>query len=452
MTLASIKTIFPPVLTPKKICINFASNNLSLEEPPKPKLTASSVLGSLKTHEYKVVDKDINFEIIYHSYIDRLEVFVSYDSIVSINVTSKDEEPIDIQITEVRASLFDTYIPTLGYTQKTKRSVSLIKAYANKNIFPLLVIGTDTKFESYVQDDFKDKHFLDLSLLHLTSNQEIRDAVESRNVGKKREDKEKLPKKEYEKTKTWEDVAKFYNLIKDKKHVIPTARITLSKSASITYAKAMTQLFENFNKLALRIDIKDKKIENLKSYLLPLASKLSNIYIILEVDPQDIGKIHDELTEIKSIASELQVILLSENIYDRNGIQDNKDIYTSNQSLVAFKNLQNYHENLIYSDYCGFEKDTSVGPTGFLARTAKIFYINPNNLDEFYIRRERTPLNTWTSAMQNLQIHIGSQKPKEIIYSHCESCKDILTKSTTFSLGDMKENCVIHNSISIAMA
>lgn len=452
MALMTMKSTFSPALGNKKIYLCINSDKILLETPPKPKLTASSILGSLKMHEFNIAIEDIKFNIMYFSYIDRLEIFVNHDSDINIDILSENEKIIDAQKTKIRTSLFDTYSPTLGYTQKTKRTLFLMKAYANKNILPLLVIGTDTKFESYIGDVFKDTHFLDLSLLHVTSNKASREQIELNNEGKKRDDKEKLPKKEYEKVKILDNVVEFFLLLKNREYVIPTIRISLSDNASLEYAQAVNILSANFKKIALRIEVKKVNIKNLKSYLLPLASKLADVYLILEVEPQKIRELHDELTEIKNITNDTQIVLLGDNICKRDSIQDNKDIRVANQSLIAFKNLQNYHDNLIYADYCGLEKDTAVDPNGFLARTAKIFYIDPNNLDEFYIRRERTSLNTWTSAMEQLQSHINSTKPKEIILSHCEACNDILSKLTTFSLGDIKENCIIHNGISISMA
>lgn len=453
MALTTMKSTFSPALENKKIylCIN-NSDQILLESPPKPKITASSVSGSLKMHEFNIDIEDFKFNVTYFSYIDRLEVYVNHDSDINVDILSENEKTIHAQKTKIRASLFDTYTPTLGYTQKTKKTLSLIKAYANKNILPLIVVGTDTKFESYIVDTFKDIHFLDLSLLHFTSNKATREQIELNNEGKKRDDKEKLPKKEYEKIKILDNIIDFFLLLKDREYVIPTIRISLADNASLEYAKAINTLNAHFKKIALRIEIKKKNIKNLKSYLLPLASKLTDVYLILEIEPQKIKELHDELIEIKSITDDTQIILLGDNISKRDSIQDNKDIRVANQSLIAFKNLQSYHDNLIYADYCGLEKDTAVEPNGFLAQTAKIFYIDSNNLDEFYIRRERTSLNTWTSAMERLQNHINSTKPKEIIMSHCEACNDILSKLTTFSLGDIKENCIIHNGISISMA
>ncbi|MDQ7083851.1 MAG: hypothetical protein Q9M36_02510 [Sulfurovum sp.] len=54
--------------------------------------------------------------------------------------------------------------------------------------------------------------------------------------------------------------------------------------------------------------------------------------------------------------------------------------------------------------------------------------------------------------MDKLQAHLVNPKLPYIQKEHCEACYDIATKISRFSLGDMKENCVIHNGISIAMA
>jgi len=455
MALKSLKTIFPPALVAKKIILKVGSSEIELQQPSKPKLTASSVLNSLNIQEFKEEVGDINFNIMYYSYIDRLEVIVNCSADVDLEVVSQNEEAIESKMNKIEASLFDTYVPVVGYTQKTKNSILLMKSYANKNIMPLLVVGSDNRFDKYLSDNFIDNHFLDLSLLHLTTNQLQRDEVALFNQGKKREDKQKMPPREYAKIESWDDIKHFYNRLVDKsEHVIPTIRISLSQSASMMYAKAVSSLSKDFNKLALRINPNQRDMKHLKSYLLPLASDLENVFIILEVaNGQDIKLTHEEISAIETLSGEVSIMLLSENINARDEIiKDNIDIYAENQALVKFKNLQNYHGDLIYADYCGFEKDTSVEPTGYPARTAKIFYINFHNLDQFYIRRERDPSNSWVNAMENLQSHINASCPKEINIEHCEACKDILTKTTNFSLGDMKENCIIHNGISIAMA
>jgi hypothetical protein len=55
-------------------------------------------------------------------------------------------------------------------------------------------------------------------------------------------------------------------------------------------------------------------------------------------------------------------------------------------------------------------------------------------------------------AMDSLQGYIAVAGLSAIHAGHCEACDDILTKISRFTLGDMKENCIIHNGISIAMA
>ncbi len=454
MGLKSLKKLFTPVLMQKKISLMIEKIEYKLESPPSPKLSASTVLNSLIIYEYSFTDyKDSTIKVMYYSYADRLEVILNYDIEEDINIVVENEEASFETFEDITTSLFDRYIPVLGYTQKTVRSISLMKAHANKIITPMIVVGTDVKLETYINETMPDIHFLDLCRLHRTSNIAERMDVQAYNESKNKEQpRRKMPPREYEKLDLEYDYINYYLSIPDKNKIIPVIRIKLSDSASLDYAKKISQLSIEFKKVSLRIETDRENIAHIKSYLLPLASTLENVYIVLEEKDDDLKNTHNEIMALEKLSEDLKIIYLAKNINSIGSLTDNKDTLRDNSSLIKFKNLQPHHNELIYADYCGFEKDTAVEPTGFPARTARIFYTNIRNIDQYYLRRQREASNAWIDAMDSLQTHIVNPKLPYIQKEHCEACYDISTKTSRFSLGDMKENCVIHNGISIAMA
>ena len=446
----SLKIIYPPYLNEKETYLSLDGTSKFVTSPQKPKISASSVLGTLKDDEFNIEIDGEDIEIRYFSYIDRLEVIINHSTDKEVLFDLTDIEPLEESIKPVSASLFERYTPVFGYTQKSKRSISLIKSHSNKTILPMLVVGTDAKFEHYKEDNLKDSHFLDLSLLHITSNKEERDEVSLFNKDKKRDQKKSMPTKIYEKVVEYSIIESFFMQLEEKKHIIPTLRISLNHTASLNFAQAISKLLQCFNKVAIRVNIEEKDFSNLKSFLLAISNDLNRLYLIVEFDGEDLSQEHKELTLIPNLSDKIEIIYLCENIKNRDTIKDNVDTTTYNQSIISFKNLQAYHPRLNYADYCGYEKDTSVEPGGFLARTARIFYTNSLNIDEYLIRRQRASTNSWADAMDLLQNHIKGYFT--IDKNHCEACFDIGTKSSRFTLGDIKEDCIIHNGICISKA
>lgn len=452
MALKSLKKVFTPALGAKKLFLIIDGNSIELETlPPSPKLSASSVLNSLVIIEF--IQDDI--KIMYYSYADRLEVMLNYDADIDLDITVENEEALQESIADIVTSLIDVYIPTIGYTQKTLRSISLMKAHANKTIMPMLVVGTDAKLEAYQDESILDTHFLDLCLLQKTSNSERREELHSFNLSKEKDEaRAKIPPKMYEKLHADNAYIDYYLSISNFANVIPVIRAKLIDIASLAYAQDIAKLRTIFTRICLRIEAGREDIKHLTSYLLPLADILEHTYIVLEENSTELKDTHQELIEIEKISGDLKIVFLSKNILSRDAdrLVDNTDTTYNNNALINFKNLQPYHPELIYADYCGFEKDTAVDPNGFPARTARIFYNCIENIDHYYLRRERASTNTWMDAMDLLQTYITITNPPAIQPGHCEACDDILTKASRFTLGDIKENCIIHNGISIAMA
>jgi hypothetical protein len=378
---------------------------------------------------------------------------LNYDADIDLDITIENEEALMERIDEISTSLIDIYVPTVGYTQKTRKSISLMKAHANKTIMPMLVIGTDTKIDGYQEDGFDYPHFLDLSLLQETSNIDKRIEAQQFNDSKDKETtKVKMPKREYKKLDSENAFVDYYMPLTNTSNIIPVIRTCLTNTASIDYAMDIAKLRTKYTRICLRIEAERENIKHLTSYLLPLADMLNNTYIVLEENSKELRDTHQELQDIEKISSDLKIVFLAKNILSTDKLIDNTDTFYDNNALVNFKNLQPYHPELIYADYCGFEKDTAVDPNGFPARTARIFYNCIENIDQYYLRRQRAVTNTWMDAMDSLQGYIAVAGLSAIHAGHCEACDDILTKISRFTLGDMKENCIIHNGISIAMA
>lgn len=449
MALKSLKKVFSPALSPKKLFLIIDGNALEADTlPPAPKLSASTVLNSLVIAEYT----QNGIKISYYSYADRLEIMLNYDADIDLDIIIENEEALMEHIDEISTSLTDIYVPTVGYTQKTPRSISLMKAHSNKTIMPMLVVGSDSRLEGYEEDALEYPHFLDLSLLQETSNTDKRDEVQQFNDTKDKEEaRKKIPKREYRKLDSDNAYIDYYLSIENT-YCIPVIRTRLTTTASIDYAINIAKLRGEYAKICLRIEAERENIKHLTSYLLPLAGMLDNTYIALEENSKELTDTHLELKEIERISSDLKIIYLGKNIFSLDRLEDNTDTEYTNNALTNFKNLQPFHPELIYADYCGFEKDTAVDPNGFPARTARIFYNCIENIDKYYLYRARASSNTWMEAMDDLQGHIAVARLPAIQRGHCEACDDILTKTSRFTLGDMKENCIIHNGISIAMA
>ena len=155
----SLKITYEPYLNEKDTYIIIDGTSVTIDSPQKPKITASSVLGTLKDSEFNVEIEGVDIEIRYFSYIDRLEVIVNHNSDKDILFELNDVEPLEERIKPVSTSLFEKYTPVFGYTQKSKRSISLMKSHSNKTILPMLVVGTDSKFEHYKQDNLNSKKY-----------------------------------------------------------------------------------------------------------------------------------------------------------------------------------------------------------------------------------------------------------------------------------------------------
>ncbi|MDQ7083852.1 MAG: hypothetical protein Q9M36_02515 [Sulfurovum sp.] len=271
MGLKSLKKIFSPVLMQKKILLSIKGKEYELKEAPRPKLSASTVLNSLIQDEYNFTEyKDLSITVMYYSYVDRLEVILNYDSEEDIDIIVENEEAISEVLEDVTTSLFSQYIPVLGFTQKTVRSISLMKAHANKIITPILVVGTDVKFETYIKESIPNLHFLDLCRLYKTSNREERDKVTAYNKTKTKEQpRHKMPPQEYEALAFEYDYVNYYLQISDKSKIIPIIRTKIIESASLDYARNISKLSREFNKVAIRVETDRENIEHIKSYLLP---------------------------------------------------------------------------------------------------------------------------------------------------------------------------------------
>ena len=279
----SIKIIFEPYLQTKETKLIVDGNAKTITPPSKPKLTASSVLGTLIDDEFNEEVEGVDIEVRYFSYIDRLEVIINHNTDKEVLFTLEDAEPLEERIKPVSTAMFDKYIPVFGYTQKSKRSISLMKSYANKTIIPMLVVGTDAKFEHYKEDNLKDSHFLDLSLLHITSNAQERESISTFNQGKTRAQKRSMPPRTFEKADTF-SIENFFIQLQEKKHIIPTLRVSLCAPASLHFAQSISKLLQEFNKVAIRISIKEKDFAHLQSYLLAVSNDLNRLYIIVECD------------------------------------------------------------------------------------------------------------------------------------------------------------------------
>jgi len=446
MALASIRRIYKSALLPKKFTLIDKNNEeIEINSPPRPKMNAKTVLASLVIAEHNIVYKGNSISLTYYSYADKLEVIYSVDSLLGLDIKCS-EMPINEYIEEYGSSLFDYYVPTVGYTQKTRKTLSLITTQSNKTIVPMIVIGTDAKLENYIQDNFQYSHFLDLNLLHETTNTHERIKIETYN--RQNKDRQKMPQKEFGELFI-EDIIPYYLNINNS-NVIPVLRITTNHKASLNDAKNINKLINKFGSIALRINKNRDSFEDIESYLLPISNQLGKTHILLEENLSNKNNEINEIAYLNYLSNELQIVFLGENLV--NNLEENTDNIIKNNSLFLFKSLQDTFPKLIYGDYCGFEKDTAVSPNGFPAKTARLFYINPDNIDEIIMRRERSGNNAWVGSMDSLQSYLSTSRPSYIKESHCEACSDIFNRITRFSLGDIKENCIIHNGTCNAMA
>lgn len=445
MALTSIRRIYKSALIPKIFILVNGTQEIEINPPPRPKMNAKTVLSSLVIAEHNININDYTIFLTYYSYADKLELIYSLDDTLGFSIKCN-EEAIEEYIEKYGSSLFDYYIPTVGYTLKTKKTLSLISTQSNKTIIPMIVIGTDSKLENYIQDEYQFNHFLDLNLLHETINVNERKDIDEYNRNNK--NRKKMPQKEYGELSIEEIIPYYLNI--SNTNVIPVLRITTKNRASLSDAKNINCLIDKFGSIAFRINKYRDSIENIESYLLAISNKLEKIFIIIEENLLNKNNEFDEISYLNHLSKDLRIVFLGENLV--NDLEENTDNVIKNQSMYSFKNLQDSFPKLMYGDYCGFEKDTAVSPNGFPAKTARLFYINPDNINEIIIRRQRNGNNAWVSSMDSLQEYISENKPNYIKESHCEACSDIINKITRFSLGDIKENCIIHNGTCNAMA
>jgi hypothetical protein len=415
-----------------------------LPSPPLPNVSVKTLLHSLVTEEHDINYNNYDFKLIYYSYAHKLEVVLFMDDTCNFTIGSKEEEPIDEIIEEVLNPLFDVYIPTLGYTKNTSRTISLMSTHSNKVIMPMIVVGTDIKLDNYMEDNLSMSHFLDLGLIQASINLNERIQIAESNKGKARNQKIKLPKRIFskiEKSKIYE----YYLNLKNINFIIPVYRIDVNQKASLEDAENILSLLNRFKKIAFRVNKKRNEINNLESYLLSVANNLDDVYILLEENLKNKKSENNDLMYIDNLSKKIKLAFIGEHVVSN--IDENENIISKDHSFIFFKNLQQSFPNLMYGDYCGFEKDTAVASLPIIATTARLFYTDPDNIEQYIVRRQRDESNDWKPALNTIQLYIQENKPKHIQLSHCEACRDILTGAIKYALGPIKENSIIHNGI-----
>ena len=328
MALISTRRIYKTALIPKEFRLIDGEEKLTLPSPPRPKMKAKTVLASLEISENTIEYKNTEISLTYYSYADKLEIIFTKDSSLNIDIDCN-EKPLEQFTEEHNSALFDFYIPTMGYTLKTKKTISLINSQSNKTILPMIVIGTDTKLEHYISEDFTYTHFIDLSLLHETTNEDERNKVEEYNKNKlKSEVRRKMPQREYQEL-FFDDILPYYQSVsKSKNNVIPVLRISVQSKATLSDAKYILNLLDTFGEIALRVNKHRDSIDNIESFLLAISNRLNKTYIILEENLEKRNSEIDEIAQINYLSKDIKVVFLGENKV--NELDENKDNITKN--------------------------------------------------------------------------------------------------------------------------
>lgn len=432
-------------------------NEIYLTNLPLPDFNADSISETQESIIHKFNDNDdLSYELIlyvefgsitYDLYCDEYQ-----ENCVVNLITDSDEFSIQ------EKSYINTYVPLIKYTQKTKELIDkTISNASNKDIFPLIDIRKEKNIDKYINDNFLIPHFLDLCDLNVVTNEDEREKI--KKYKKEHRGEENLPvlPPEEEESAYREQIINYYIELEKNLSFVPICRISTKYPSNLEYYKNATKLIEYFKSIAIRVVDHENFILNIQSYLAPFLNILDNSYIIIEFSGINDKEERSIINNMLSLNTGIQIVYAKETTdYQNYKIHINKKNVFPNTSLSSFiDRLGDCSNNIWYSDYCGFDRDTAVDYVIGMKPSASLYLLDKNDALQILILKikESSERGTaaWSKSMSLLIdiIHSGKIDKKFLDKNHCEACNElsILNKQT---LASAKFLSMLHNCITIA--
>lgn len=440
-----------------RLIVKKDDNEIYSTKVPLPDFSADTISETQESIIHKFDDSDdLNYELVlyvefgsvtYDLYCDE------YQENCIVNLIT-DSEEFSVQ----EKSYINTYVPLIKYTQKTKELVDKTLSNAsNKDIFPLIDVRKEKNIEKYINDNFSIPHFLDLCDLSIVINEQEREDI--KKYKKEHRGENNLPDlpPEEEISAFKEQIINYYIKLIEKKDFIPVCRINTQSPPSLEYYKNAAKLLKHFETVAIRIVNHDNFILNIQSYLAPFINTLENSYIIIEFSGINDKEERSIINSMISLNTGIQIIYAKETTDFQNyKIHINKKNVFPNTSLSSFiDRLGDCSNNIWYSDYCGYDRDTAVDYVIGMKPSASLYLLDKNDALQILILKikESTERGTaaWSKSMNSLisMIHLGKVDKKFLDINHCEACHELSTLNKQ-TLASAKFLSMLHNCITIA--
>ncbi|NLK67433.1 MAG: hypothetical protein GX282_08175 [Campylobacteraceae bacterium] len=364
------------------------------------------------------------------------------------------------------------YMPTISYTKTTS---SLLYGLTDSNsIIPLIDITLEDRYEDYLKDELIDyKHFLDLSFMEGDKNKELREKIKAENLGKKREEKQKLPEKENIALEQSDIINKYLQTQKEGKNAIPTLCID-TYNGDYDIESFYDKLNGAYSEFAVRVVY--RRNFDYSEIIDKLASIADTFTVVLDFDTLlDLEEIKNTINEFKKYSFK-RIISLSTTfessdltISYNNSAEINSNVIKDNFSLINYFLLINTpnFEEIGYGDYCGFDRKSLERYISYAIPSARVVLLSLDSISKTVLLRrgwdnkDRTMIGGrfkfgWKFSMTKLlhDLHTGkADKEVGIRYLDSENIdvdgalKDQYPNNTTPA--NIKMMCMRHNIIAI---
>ena len=364
------------------------------------------------------------------------------------------------------------YMPTISYTKTTS---SMLYGLANNNsIVPLIDITLEDRYEDYIKDELIDyKHFLDLSFMEGDRNKELRENIKTQNLGKKRNEKEKLPEKENIALDQNNIIEKYKQTQEKGKSAIPTLCID-TYNDDYDIKSFYDELNDVYSEFAIRVIY--RRDFNYSKIIDKIESMANKFTVILDFDTLlNLEEIKNTINEFKkcsfkSIISLSTTFESSDLTISYNNLAEiNSNVIKDNFGLINYFLLINTpnFEKIGYGDYCGFDRKSLERYVSYAIPSARVVLLSLDEISKTALLRRGWDDNDktiiggrfkfgWKFSMTKLlhDLHTGkADKEAGIRYLDNENIdvdsalKDQYPNNTTPA--NIKMMCMRHNIIAI---
>jgi len=438
-----------------KIKVLFNSDSIFENILSAPDITSSTPSKAESNKVFNFTYADIDYELRTTFNLIGIAYQLLSSNNNSNNITIETEACIDNST--FYSGFMPTYTPILKYTGNTAAIIESIENEANKTIMPLIDIRKDGDINNYLEYGYDNLHFLDLSVLEIMRNRVYRDSIKERRKKERGSpSRPELPGEEYT-SATRGEILDLYIQISETTTIIPTIRIDTTYPANSDDIFYVNKMRENFTKVIIRVMGMDNFSININSYLLLLASILSDSYIIFEFNSIQEAKEVSVLNTIQNSEYSPQIIYAKETADFDSIKREHGDNYFENIALSGYLRLKQYNiENIWFADYCGYERDTATSYIPGMKPNAKLHLVDNKDAKKICIYKIKVEEERGTGKTKQSMIYLVDEYIRKdninILYldpNHCDACTE-LYNIESLSLAKSKSICMRHNGITIA--